>query len=285
MGNIKVRGLVWGLLLVFLLSLGAISAEAKPKLKARQKVKVQAELQNEGEEKELQVQEQESQESSVKEKVYGEKKGKKEKKPKKIEFNGVVESVYGDSITVVKGGLGYQEKQTFTLTSSTKIILKGHLKKEYSEPREALKPGVKVKLKANDKGEVKRLYVLPSKKGEVLKDILVVVNGQEVDFPDVQPFIENNRTLIPIRFVAQALGLKVDYKDGLVIISNAKAGRTVIFVIGSSKFSVNGEEKQMEVPAQEKEGRTFIPVRYLGESLDKEVNWVEEGIVELEDKA
>ncbi|HQD29946.1 stalk domain-containing protein, partial [Acetivibrio saccincola] len=35
----------------------------------------------------------------------------------------------------------------------------------------------------------------------------VVVNGNRINFPDAQPFIdENGRTQVPVRFVSEALG-------------------------------------------------------------------------------
>jgi hypothetical protein len=37
----------------------------------------------------------------------------------------------------------------------------------------------------------------------------VRVNGKLVSFPDEQPFIQDGRTYIPVRFVAEALGADV----------------------------------------------------------------------------
>jgi hypothetical protein len=42
----------------------------------------------------------------------------------------------------------------------------------------------------------------------------VVVNGEKVNFPDAQPFIDSNsRTQVPVRFVSQALGASVNWAD------------------------------------------------------------------------
>ncbi|GAE90976.1 copper amine oxidase-like protein [Acetivibrio straminisolvens JCM 21531] len=44
--------------------------------------------------------------------------------------------------------------------------------------------------------------------------IRVVVNGTKINFPDAEPFIdENSRTQVPIRFVGEALGADVSW-DG-----------------------------------------------------------------------
>jgi len=47
-----------------------------------------------------------------------------------------------------------------------------------------------------------------------LPTIRVVVNGTKINFPDAEPFIdENSRTQVPIRFVGEALGADVSW-DG-----------------------------------------------------------------------
>lgn len=49
---------------------------------------------------------------------------------------------------------------------------------------------------------------------------VALVNGEELAL-DVPPRAENGRTLVPLRFVAEALGCTVDYKDGVIIIRSA----------------------------------------------------------------
>ena len=45
-------------------------------------------------------------------------------------------------------------------------------------------------------------------------DIKVTLDGNEVYFPDVKPFIdERDRVLVPIRFVSEALGALVDWEN------------------------------------------------------------------------
>ncbi|WP_010248653.1 stalk domain-containing protein [Acetivibrio cellulolyticus] len=48
----------------------------------------------------------------------------------------------------------------------------------------------------------------------------VVVDGEKVSFPDVQPFIDGNgRTQVPVRFVSEELGAQVDWNSGLEALS------------------------------------------------------------------
>jgi len=43
--------------------------------------------------------------------------------------------------------------------------------------------------------------------------------------------------------------------------------------IGNSVFSVNGEQKTLDVPPQLVGGRTLVPVRAIAESFGAEVGW------------
>ncbi len=50
-----------------------------------------------------------------------------------------------------------------------------------------------------------------------LGSCVALVNGEELAL-DVPPRAESGRTLVPLRFVAEALGCTVDYKDGVITI-------------------------------------------------------------------
>ena len=95
---------------------------------------------------------------------------------------------------------------------------------------------------------------------------------------DVLPVIQNNRTLIPIRFVAEALGAEVDwtpstaYSPSLahITINN----ETLSFAIGelTPELAVLG----MDVPPQIIRGRTMVPLRFVSEFFGALVIWDEE---------
>ena len=59
--------------------------------------------------------------------------------------------------------------------------------------------------------------------------ITVKVNGKTVSFPDQPPVVQNERTLVPVRFVAEALGYKVEWNqtDNSVVIDG---GKIVIYI-------------------------------------------------------
>lgn len=104
----------------------------------------------------------------------------------------------------------------------------------------------------------------------------VRVNGSIVEFPDGQPYIdENNRTLIPVRFVTEELGAKVSWSG--MTVSIAKDGTTVNIVIGSPDLKVTANGKTttvtMDTAAVLKDYRTYVPIRYVAEALGAFVDY------------
>lgn len=55
----------------------------------------------------------------------------------------------------------------------------------------------------------------------------------------------------------------------------ADQGRSATFYIGSTIYSINGVNAIMDVAPYIKAGRTYVPVRYLGEALGANVDWDE----------
>ncbi|MCH5188240.1 MAG: hypothetical protein J1F63_07525, partial [Oscillospiraceae bacterium] len=88
---------------------------------------------------------------------------------------------------------------------------------------------------------------------------------------DAAPYIENGRTLVPLRFIAEALGAKVDYADGVVTVEIAD--RAVVMPIGSEEYTINGESRTMETAPVILSGRTMVPVRAVSEALGMVVDW------------
>ena len=102
----------------------------------------------------------------------------------------------------------------------------------------------------------------------------VVVNGNKVSFPDAQPFIdENGRTQVPVRFVSEALGAKVDWDGDDKKVTLALNSRTVILTIGKRGYEINSQSYQMDTVAILQDSRTFVPIRFVSEALGASVVW------------
>ena len=103
-------------------------------------------------------------------------------------------------------------------------------------------------------------------------DIQVTLNGETLAF-DVKPQIINDRTMVPLRAIFEALGAVVDWNQDTKTITSQKADRKVILGIGEKTMLVNDNTVEIDTPAQIVEDRTLVPVRAIAEAYDADVTW------------
>lgn len=96
----------------------------------------------------------------------------------------------------------------------------------------------------------------------------------EVFTMDVAPIIEDERTFVPVAFVALALDAKVawDKQDKSVAIS--KGDKLVQMWIGQKSYLINGKPYYMEVKPFIKNKRTLVPIAFIAEALGCKIGWV-----------
>lgn len=103
--------------------------------------------------------------------------------------------------------------------------------------------------------------------------IKVFVNGEKLAF-DVEPFIESNYTLVPIRRIFEALGAEVDWDEQTQTATVMKGNENIGFTINDNIAIINGVNKKMQVAAKIADGgRTVVPLRFLTEALGYHVEW------------
>ncbi|MGD9567616.1 MAG: beta-propeller domain-containing protein [Sedimentibacter sp.] len=100
----------------------------------------------------------------------------------------------------------------------------------------------------------------------------VYVNNEKVEF-DVNPIIENGRTLVPLRGVFEKLGAAVDWNKGISEVVIKDTYNEIEMILGKDKVMVNGEIKLIDVPTKMINSRTFAPLRFISENLGHEVKW------------
>ena len=84
---------------------------------------------------------------------------------------------------------------------------------------------------------------------------------------DMTPTIQNNRTLVPLRIVAYALGADVAWESSTRTVTIVRAGgQTLSFAIGEMASG-------MDVPAQIMNNRTMVPLRFVAEFFEAVVTW------------
>ncbi len=97
----------------------------------------------------------------------------------------------------------------------------------------------------------------------------------EIKNSDVPPMAVNGRVMLPIRIVAEALGARVAWNAAQNKIIIVKAGEDTVIevVIGEEKALINQKEYFLDSPAFVKDQRTYLPVRFVSQSLDASVDW------------
>lgn len=90
---------------------------------------------------------------------------------------------------------------------------------------------------------------------------------------DVPPTINNGRTLVPLRSAGEAVGASIDWNQQTQTATATKDGKTVEFTIGSNTYYIDGQPSSMDVAPTITGGRTMLPLRVLGESLQANVTW------------
>jgi len=97
------------------------------------------------------------------------------------------------------------------------------------------------------------------------------------DNKSVVPYIKENRTMVPLRYIAEKLGATVGFDDVKREVSITLDEKVFKVVIGDSKYTVNDKEYELDAPAEIVENRTFVPLRVISEAFSKDVTWIESG--------
>ena len=106
-------------------------------------------------------------------------------------------------------------------------------------------------------------------------DIWVYLDGRQMTF-DITPQIINGRTLVPLRGVFEALGASVVWDAGTQTVAAAKGDIEIRLTIGNTSPTVSGKVVEIDQPGIIVNGRTLVPLRFVGEALGVRVDWDED---------
>ena len=128
-------------------------------------------------------------------------------------------------------------------------------------------------------------------------DLTMTLDGQVIN-SDVPPFIENDRTMVPVRFISEAFGAEVDWDEDARLVTISKdLGVEIQLTIGSNVmrsvynmrdeyviwYDVMNENPArfgwfppLDVAAVIRDDRTFVPVRSIAEALGILTSWDDE---------
>ncbi|NNU91045.1 copper amine oxidase N-terminal domain-containing protein [Anoxybacillus sp. CHMUD] len=102
--------------------------------------------------------------------------------------------------------------------------------------------------------------------------IPIITNGKALQ-TDVPPIMVQNRILVPFRAIAQSTGANVHWDATTRRVIVQKNKKTIILQVQSTAATINGQSVTLDVPPIIHKGRTFVPVRFVSEALDANVQW------------
>ncbi|HEX9061565.1 MAG TPA: copper amine oxidase N-terminal domain-containing protein [Clostridia bacterium] len=103
--------------------------------------------------------------------------------------------------------------------------------------------------------------------------ITVILNGERMVFTDAQPYIKDSRTLVPFRKIFEAFGMQVSWDGNKRQVLGKGNDTEILLTIDDTTAYVNNAKKILDVPAEITNSRTFVPLRFVSESVGADVQW------------
>lgn len=108
-------------------------------------------------------------------------------------------------------------------------------------------------------------------------DIELYINGSILSSENL-PIIKNDRTLLPLRILATSLGYPnndshIIWNEFTKTVTLKNESKTIILRIGSRNIYVNNDLNIIDVEPIIFNNRTYVPVRFIAEVLNKNVYW------------
>lgn len=108
--------------------------------------------------------------------------------------------------------------------------------------------------------------------GAAEAELKVQINGQILTL-DTPPFIDNGRTLVPLRAIFEALGAQIGWNGATRTVTGTRAAKKVVLTVDSDQAQVDGQAVKLAVAARIRDGRTFVPLRFVAEALGATVDY------------
>ncbi len=116
-----------------------------------------------------------------------------------------------------------------------------------------------------------------SMKSDAARAIKLFVNGEDIT-KLTSPIIEEDRTLVPIRFISEEIGATVTWDNANRTVRVEKDGKSFLLKIDSRlvEFNNGGSYELTDVAPKIINDRTFVPLRLVSNALNININWDEE---------
>jgi multiple sugar transport system substrate-binding protein len=123
------------------------------------------------------------------------------------------------------------------------------------------------------------LAAVPGVKGESVTTIEVtigkntgMVNGKSTTL-EQGALITNGRTMVPLRFISEAMGATVAWDAATRTANLTLADNKIALSIGKTVAKVNGYDVTLDAPAAIVNAKTLVPIRFIAESMGATTAW------------
>lgn len=103
-------------------------------------------------------------------------------------------------------------------------------------------------------------------------DVSIFIDGEILEM-DTKPIIVNDRTLVPIRAISEKMNYTVGWDEEHELVSITNNQNIIFLKIGSRLLHVNDVEHEIDVAPLIHESRTYVPLRFVTETLNCNVDW------------
>jgi len=114
---------------------------------------------------------------------------------------------------------------------------------------------------------------VPTNVANASTDINLVIDGVRVTGQTVAPILEEGRTFVPLRLIAETFGADVSWNGTTREATIETAAFTVVFGIDSTSYTVNGARRTLDAAPRLVNGSTMVPIRAFADSIGATVNY------------
>jgi hypothetical protein len=100
----------------------------------------------------------------------------------------------------------------------------------------------------------------------------VAFDGAQIAF-DVQPRVEAGLPMAPFRQIFEHTGGIVQWVSASKVLRAVNSDREVVIKVGQKQATVNGEKFKLDRAAFLDQGRTIVPLSFVGTALDVNVDY------------
>jgi hypothetical protein len=109
----------------------------------------------------------------------------------------------------------------------------------------------------------------------------VYINNEvkNIDDNNTKPYLNNGRTMVPLRFISENLGCSVKWQAENQLIVLSSSDKTIKLNLNKSEMYINDKMVWLDAAPEIKNDRTYVPLRAISEALNKKVYFNSDTII------